>query len=546
MTARLARRGINCQFDSSWTPRRLAGKVPHCIATHGVAASRSGPGSSGVRVRCAAHDSSILAGTALALILTAAATASAAPQDRMPSRRRNRPRAITARRAACPSRRRRWTTASASAARCRHRGDGGSQPRRDTRTPLAPAGNERRAERQQPRQPAPRPRRRPCRAGRRAPRRACRRAAAAPQPVAAPPPLPRPSPQPCRCAERAARRRRAVQPRRARTPGRRRRRAERRERGRRRQQAARDHRQQAVRPHDRAQDRARRDRRALPEEPQLPAAVGRAAARRASAPRTRSTICATIDADGLDPKDYPMPKLNVGSAEAQAEAELKFTETLLTYARHAMTGRVHFSRVSPNIEYKLAFDADDVLKKIAASNDLSSDARTRSTRSSRPTRRSRPSSRSCATQPPTASRPASRTARCCATPATARARETVMTDPRVPLLRERLGLPAEPNTNYNARARRWRSRKFQKANGIQVTGQLNGRDHRGAEPAEPRQAARRHARHHGALALDAARPRHDPRHAQHPGLSPARLQQRRAGLADARRGRQADAGRRRC
>ena len=69
-----------------------------------------------------------------------------------------------------------------------------------------------------------------------------------------------------------------------------------------------------------------------------------------------------------------MPKLNVGSAEEQAEAELKFTETLLTYARHAMTGRVHFTRVSPNIDYKLAFDADDVLKKIAASNDLPQDA----------------------------------------------------------------------------------------------------------------------------------------------------------------------------
>jgi len=73
----------------------------------------------------------------------------------------------------------------------------------------------------------------------------------------------------------------------------------------------------------------------------------------------------TIDADGLDPKDYPMPKLNVGSAEAQAEAELKFTETLLTYARHAMTGRVHFSRVSPNIEYKLAFDAEQTHRRHA-------------------------------------------------------------------------------------------------------------------------------------------------------------------------------------
>ena len=31
-----------------------------------------------------------------------------------------------------------------------------------------------------------------------------------------------------------------------------------------------------------------------------------------------------------------------------------------------------------------------------------------------------------------------------------RGKETVMADPRVPLLRERLGLAAEPNSNYNA------------------------------------------------------------------------------------------------
>jgi murein L,D-transpeptidase YcbB/YkuD len=48
-----------------------------------------------------------------------------------------------------------------------------------------------------------------------------------------------------------------------------------------------------------------------------------------------------------------------------------------------------------------------------------------------------------------------------------------MADPRVPLLRERLGLAAEPNTNYNA-ALAMAVGKLQKANGIQVTGQLNG------------------------------------------------------------------------
>ena len=52
-------------------------------------------------------------------------------------------------------------------------------------------------------------------------------------------------------------------------------------------------------------------------------------------------------------------------------------------------------------------------------------------------------------------------------------KEIVMADARVPLLRERLGLPAEPNSNYNA-ALAMAVGKFQKANNIQVTGQLNG------------------------------------------------------------------------
>jgi murein L,D-transpeptidase YcbB/YkuD len=180
----------------------------------------------------------------------------------------------------------------------------------------------------------------------------------------------------------------------------------------------------------------------------------------------------TIDADGLDPKDYRMPRLNVGSAEAQAEAELKFTETLLTYARHAMTGRAHFSRVSPNIEYKLAFDADDVLKKIAASNDLSATLETfnppqpayKALKAKLAEFRSEPADSEPAR---IGNGPVLRYSR------DSRGKETVMADARVPQLRERLGLAAEPNSNYNA-ALAMAVGKFQKASNIQVTGQLNG------------------------------------------------------------------------
>ena len=180
----------------------------------------------------------------------------------------------------------------------------------------------------------------------------------------------------------------------------------------------------------------------------------------------------TIDADGLDPKDYPMPRLNVGSAEAQAEVELKFTEMLLTYARHAMTGRVHFSRVSPNIDYKLAFDADDVLKKIAASSDLSATLETFNP--PQPAYQALKAKLAEVRNETAENEPA-----CIGNGPVLRytrdnkGKETVMADARVPQVRERLGLPAEPNSNYNA-ALAMAVGKFQKANNIQVNGQLNG------------------------------------------------------------------------
>ena len=65
-------------------------------------------------------------------------------------------------------------------------------------------------------------------------------------------------------------------------------------------------------------------------------------------------------ADGLDPADYKTPSLSAsglsasGSAElaadASAEAELKLTAAVLTYARHVQAGRFPYTRVSRNIE----------------------------------------------------------------------------------------------------------------------------------------------------------------------------------------------------
>src|SRR4029077_3380755 len=45
------------------------------------------------------------------------------------------------------------------------------------------------------------------------------------------------------------------------------------------------------------------------------------------------------DADGLDPSDYKTPTFAGRGADALAEAELKLTDAVLSYARHLQAGR---------------------------------------------------------------------------------------------------------------------------------------------------------------------------------------------------------------
>jgi L,D-transpeptidase YcbB len=58
----------------------------------------------------------------------------------------------------------------------------------------------------------------------------------------------------------------------------------------------------------------------------------------------------SADADGLDVNDYKTPTFVGLSPDALAEAELKLTQTVLTYARHLQSGRFPYTRVSQNIE----------------------------------------------------------------------------------------------------------------------------------------------------------------------------------------------------
>jgi L,D-transpeptidase YcbB len=79
-----------------------------------------------------------------------------------------------------------------------------------------------------------------------------------------------------------------------------------------------------------------------------------------------------VDADGLEPADYPVPDFaSLSDPAALAEAELKLTATVITYAHHAQIGRVHWSRVSADISYdQKAPDPVDVLAAMVEATDV--------------------------------------------------------------------------------------------------------------------------------------------------------------------------------
>ena len=81
---------------------------------------------------------------------------------------------------------------------------------------------------------------------------------------------------------------------------------------------------------------------------------------------------AQVDTDGLDPADYPAPDFKTATTASElAEDEVKLTASVLTYARQAQTGRIHFSRVGADIDFKLvAPEPAEVLAKLAGASDV--------------------------------------------------------------------------------------------------------------------------------------------------------------------------------
>ena len=137
-----------------------------------------------------------------------------------------------------------------------------------------------------------------------------------------------------------------------------------------------------------AQVRSRRDRDALSDDPRLPPALGRRR-RPDRARQDRDRLSAHGRRRGPRSAGLSGAGLCRRRAGSKPRPTSALTEMLLRYARHAMTGRVHYSRVSRNIEYKLGVrrrrraEHDRVLRRSRDS------ARSGSTRRIRPTRRSR-------------------------------------------------------------------------------------------------------------------------------------------------------------
>jgi L,D-transpeptidase YcbB len=77
--------------------------------------------------------------------------------------------------------------------------------------------------------------------------------------------------------------------------------------------------------------------------------------------------------DGLNPSDYPVPDFAAAATpDALAEADMKLTASMLDYARHAQSGRMHWSQVSGDIQYpEHPTDPAEVLANITTAKDAS-------------------------------------------------------------------------------------------------------------------------------------------------------------------------------
>jgi murein L,D-transpeptidase YcbB/YkuD len=176
------------------------------------------------------------------------------------------------------------------------------------------------------------------------------------------------------------------------------------------------------------------------------------------------------EADGLEVNDYKTPNFAGMSPDALAEADLKLTQTVLTYARHVQAGRFPYTRVSNNMELIQAPpEAAEVLAKVADAADA---GKALDDFSPPHEAYKRLKAMLAEIRGKTAG-----TGNAIADGQLLKvnAKGPMMEDPRVPLLREKLGLGGEASDlKYDAKVAE-AVKKFQRANELPATGNLDAK-----------------------------------------------------------------------
>ncbi len=183
-----------------------------------------------------------------------------------------------------------------------------------------------------------------------------------------------------------------------------------------------------------------------------------------------------VDADGLSAADYPVPDFAAATTpDALAEAELKLTNSVLDYARHAQSGRMHFSRVSADIAYPdHSPEPADVLSNMAATKDASAalDSYNPKHKGYKALKAKLAELRGTSeTAPPKIDD--GQTLKFVKNAKNAKKPVAVMDDPRVPQLRSRLGVSENADSTQYDEAVANAVRKFQSDADLKATGVLD-------------------------------------------------------------------------
>ncbi|HLZ04016.1 MAG TPA: L,D-transpeptidase family protein [Bradyrhizobium sp.] len=180
--------------------------------------------------------------------------------------------------------------------------------------------------------------------------------------------------------------------------------------------------------------------------------------------------------DGLNASDYPVPDFAAATTpEALAEADLKLTESTLDYARQAQSGRMHWSQVSPDIQYpEHPTDPEQVLSNVTTAKDASAALESYNP----PQKLYQELKEKLAELRGEGKGPVITIAQGPALkyiPARNKKQPAVvMQDPRVPQLRAKLGVENADDTHYDAKVAE-AVRRFQDSADIPVTGVLDNR-----------------------------------------------------------------------